>query len=177
MAHEALGISGPRCLWSAISPQEVSPWISRHSSTRTAKRSPTRSSRPATLQARRQQPRPASPQAPAAGRAGRRRPSGGTLAAHATGHDRRRRDGHRQDLHRRSVGARGGVPTGVGALSPASRAKVAARGAGDGPRRRRCHRWVNHRLGGTPPLHGTAALRHRVARAGQALVPVEARHR
>ena len=100
----------------------------------------------------------------------------GPLPRSPPGHHRRRRDGHRQDLHRRSRRAHGGLPAHPGPLPAPPGAQVEAGGGDDGARRTRRHRQVHHRPGAAPPLRRLRPpLRGDEPGEGQAVLPLDAR--
>ena len=77
----------------------------------------------------------------------------GPLPRSPPGHHRRRRDGHRQDVHRRGGGAHGGLPAGSGAVPASPGAKKWKREVEhDGALRTRRHRHLHHRPGKAAPL-------------------------
>ena len=116
---------------------------------------------------------PAQPARRAGGRHTRRNP----LPQGPPGHHRRRGDGHRQDVHRSERSPRGRLQESIGPLPAAPRAEVEARGGGDGARRSRRHRLLHHRpRTPPPPPRLRPPLRGHVARAGEALLPLAARH-
>ena len=131
---------------------------------------------PAPLPALRQRTAPPPPPPLPSRRPARRHPRRGPLPRSPPGHDRRRRDGHGQDLHRRGSRPHGGLQAGPRALPAPPRPQVEAGGGGDGPRRPSRHRVLHHRPGEAPALHRPRPpLRRHVPRAGQALLPLAAR--
>ena len=117
---------------------------------------------------------PPAPQAP--GGAGRRHQGCGPLPRSPPGHHRRRRDGHRQDLHRRGGGAHGGLRAHPHHLPAPPGAQVEAGGGTDGARRPRRHRRVHHRPGAAAPLRRVRPpLRGDEPGEGQAVLPLDAR--
>ena len=74
--------------------------------------------------------------------------------------------------------ARGGLQESIGTLPAAPRAQVEARGGGDGARREGRHRQLHDRPRTPPPLPRIRprSLHGHVPRAGEALLPLAARH-
>ena len=116
----------------------------------------------------------AAPKAP--GSAGRRHQGRGPLPQGTPGHHRRRRDGHRQDLHWRGGGAHGGIPAHPHHLPAPPGAQVEAGGGDDGARRPRRHRRVHHRPGAAAPLRRLRPpVRGDEPGEGQVVLPLDAR--
>ena len=129
----------------------------------------------ASYPALRERPPPPAPAPLPARHPGGRHPRRCALPRSPPRHHRRRRDGHRQDLHHRLRRPRCRLPPGAGALPAAPRPQVEARGRRDRAPCPRRHRHLHHRPGATP-CAPKPALRDHVAGARQALLPLAARH-